>query len=228
MRSTEHGDNLICLTRLWAFNCYLLREDDGLTLIDTGLPRSADQILAAAAAAGAPIRRIVLTHGHQDHVGSLDALVEQLAEVEVLAGDREARLIAGDRRLDDDEPANKLRGRYPTLQTEPTRTLADGDRVGSLEVVATPGHTPGHVAFLDTRDRTLIAGDALQTAGGIAVAGVVRPMFPLMAMGTWSKGLAKSSAVRLRMLEPTRLAVGHGAVLEQPLEAMEEAIGQAD
>jgi glyoxylase-like metal-dependent hydrolase (beta-lactamase superfamily II) len=49
-----------------------------------------------------------------------------------------------------------------------TRTLQPGDTVGSLEVVASPGHTPGHVSFLDRRDGTLLAGDAYSTLGGVA------------------------------------------------------------
>ena len=51
------------ITKFGFVNCYLVREDDGLTLVDTMLPRSGKQILAAAAAAGAPIRRIVLNAG---------------------------------------------------------------------------------------------------------------------------------------------------------------------
>ena len=60
------------VTRLGMINVYLVREDDGVTLIDTALPRSAKAITAAASRLGAPIKRIALTHSHGDHVGSLD------------------------------------------------------------------------------------------------------------------------------------------------------------
>jgi glyoxylase-like metal-dependent hydrolase (beta-lactamase superfamily II) len=99
--------------------------------------------------------------------------------------------------------------------------------VGSLEVVAAPGHTPGHVAFLDVRDRTLIAGDAFQTRGGMAVSGVVRPLFPFPAFGTWHQSTALATAQALRRLQPARLAVGHGRSLEEPGPAMDAAIDVA-
>ena len=215
------------LTRMRAVNCFLVREDDGLTLVDTGLPGSAEAILSAASEAGGEISRIALTHAHGDHVGSLAVLHERLPGVEVAISQRDARFLRGDKSLDPDEPAAKLKGSYVKVDVEPTRLLSAGDRVGSLEVVASPGHTPGHVAFLDTRDLTLIAGDSFQTLGGVAVAGTIKPLFPLPALGTWHKPTAAASARKLRELEPSRLAVGHGRVLESPLGDMDAAIADA-
>src|SRR6266487_2367314 len=163
MKTTTHGNHLIQLTRFGAINCYLLREDDGFTLIDTGMAGSAEQILAAARQYGLPIVRIVLTHAHVDHVGS-------------------------------------------------------------LEVIATPGHTPGHAAFLDNRDRTIIEGDAFQTLGGVAVSGTLELLFPLPALATWHKPLALESARKLLAFAPAQLAVGHGRVLANPVVKMEQAI----
>jgi glyoxylase-like metal-dependent hydrolase (beta-lactamase superfamily II) len=100
--------------------------------------------------------------------------------------------------------------------------------VGSLAVVAAPGHTPGHIAFLDTRDRALIAGDAFQTRGGIAVSGIVRPLFPFPAMATWDLPTALRSAVELRALNPSLLTVGHGNALVNPESAMDRAIATAE
>ena len=228
MKTTPHGKNLIKLTRLGMFNCYLVREDDGFTLIDTNLPGSAKSILAAASAHGAPIVRIVLTHAHGDHVASLDALKHELPEVPVAITARDARFLAGNMTLDPDEPQEKLRGGYQLCETKPTRLLEPGDRIGSLEVIASPGHTPGHAAFLDVRDKTLIAGDAFQTQAGIAVSGVLRWLFPFPAMATWHKPTALQSAQSLRALNPARLAVGHGNVLEDPLAAMDQAIREAE
>jgi hypothetical protein len=83
------------------------------------------------------------------------------------------------------------------------------------------------VAFIDVRDRTLIAGDAFQTRGGIAVSGVLRPLFPFPAMATWNKQAALASATALRALRPTLLAVGHGKALRDPATDMDGAIEAA-
>lgn len=231
MRAKRYGDFLIQLTRypvLFPVNVYLVREDDGFTLVDTGLAGSARAILAAAREHGGEIRRIVLTHAHLDHASSLDALRAALPGTAVAIGQREAALLRGELGLAPGEPPSKLRGTYVTSTTRPDRELHPGDHVGSLEVVAAPGHTPGQIALLDRRDRTLIAGDAWQTRGGVAVSGTLVWTFPFPALATWHKPLALASARVLRALEPARLAVGHGAVLGNPLPAMDQAIAVAE
>jgi glyoxylase-like metal-dependent hydrolase (beta-lactamase superfamily II) len=212
------------IARLGMVNAYLVEEDDGLTLIDTTLPRAATAILKAAG--GRPIRRIALTHAHLDHIGSLDELAEKLPGVEVLISARDARLLAGDKSLDPGEERGKLRGGFPGAKTQPTRTVAPGERIGSLEVVASPGHTPGHVAFLDTRDRTLYCGDAYSTLGGVATTAKVNWRFPLPSKATWHHATALESARTLRALDPARLAPGHGKVVENPGPAMDSAIAR--
>ena len=64
MNTTPVTDNITQLTRLHFVNAFLVREDDGLTLIDTTVGGGADDLIKASEKAGAPIRRIVLTHGH--------------------------------------------------------------------------------------------------------------------------------------------------------------------
>lgn len=226
MKMQQHGRHLFQLTRLGAFNSFLVREEDGLTAVDTNMGGSAPGILAAAQRLGLPLRRVVLTHSHSDHVGSLDALHALLPGAEVLISAREARLLEGERALDQSErePGARLRGGYVKCSTLPTRLLADGERVGSLRVMMTPGHTPGHLALFDERDGTLIAGDALQTQAGVAVSGDLRALFPFPALATWHAPSALASARALIGVAPARLAVGHGPVLEEPLPAMRRAV----
>ena len=210
-------------------NAFLVEEDDGLTLIDTTMGRGAAKaILAEAGKLGRPIVRIALTHAHQDHIGGLDALAAELPGVEVLISTRDAKLLAKDTSPEPGEPADaKVRGGISGAKTQPTRLLEPGDRVGSLEVVAAPGHTPGHIAFLDTRDRTLIAGDAYSTLGGVATSAKPNPRFPLPALATWHRPTALATARALRALDPSRLAVGHGRTVENPAAAMDAAIARA-
>jgi glyoxylase-like metal-dependent hydrolase (beta-lactamase superfamily II) len=215
------------ISRLGFVNCYLVEEEDGLTLVDTLIPRSGKPILAEAERLGRPIVRIALTHAHGDHIGSLDELAGQLPGAEVSISARDARLMAGDKTLDPGEPDDKLRGGYPGAKTRPGRRFSPGERVGSLEVVDSPGHTPGHVAFFDTRDGTLYCGDTFSTLGGVATSAKVNPRFPLPTMATWHRPTVVESARALRALDPARLAPGHGKVVESPAAAMDAAIAKA-
>jgi glyoxylase-like metal-dependent hydrolase (beta-lactamase superfamily II) len=223
MRVVKETETLFRLTRFGMINCFLVREPDGFTLIDTGLAGSAGSILRAADSLGGTIRRVALTHAHLDHIGSLDALVAAQPNLEIGIGKREARLLARDFTLDAGERGTTLVG-FTGAKTRPTRLLADGDRIGSLQAVACPGHTPGHFAYFNTRDNSLLAGDAFTTQTGLVVAGVFKPLFPFPALFSWNAGLAAKSAARLRLLNPSLLAVGHGQTLLSPLQAMDSAL----
>ncbi|WP_336776513.1 MBL fold metallo-hydrolase [Paenibacillus sp. MMO-58] len=232
MRVTRHEQvyQLSFMPKMFPVNCYLVEEEKSLTLIDAAMPGNAEAILKAAKQIGKPITRIVLTHAHSDHIGALDAIRKQLTDVTVYISARDSRLLNGDRSLDPNEPETPIRGGVPKpgkIATRPDVLLRDGDRVGSLLAIMTPGHTPGSMSFLDSRSHALIAGDAFQVRGGIAVSGQVRWKFPFPAMATWNKIESLRSAMKLLNLKPSLLAVGHGDLIVQPEAMMELAIQSA-
>ncbi len=227
MKLTQHGENLWQITRLTAFNSFLVREDDGLTVVDANMSGTGKDILRAAETIGLPITRITLTHAHADHVGSLDEVAAQVPEAEVAFTARTAEFLRGNVTLLPDEPQVKIRGSFVERTTQATRLIGPDDKVGSLQVISAPGHTPDHIAFYDERDDTLIPGDAFQTKGGVAVAGVTRWLFPFPGMAAWHLPTALETAIALRALNPARMVVGHGGMLEQPAAQMDKAIQEA-
>ena len=220
------AENLTRISRLGIVNCFLVREDDGLTLVDTMLKGSAKRILAAAEEAGAPIVRIVLTHYHDDHSGSLDALAEALPEAEVMWPARETPFMRGEAELEPGEPEGKVRAIKP-VKAEPARELNGGDRVGSLEAIASPGHSPGHLALprhprphADRGRRLLDARRGRDDR---------RAVLALPAARASSPGTARSSSNpprRCARSSPRAWPSGHGKTVDDPLAAMDAAIAK--
>jgi len=102
MSTTAATDRITQLTKFHFVNAYLVEEEDGLTLVDTAL-RAAGDLLRAAG--DRPVRRIALTHGHGDHVGSLDVLKATLGgDVEVLMPELDAQIHAGEAFADKKPP----------------------------------------------------------------------------------------------------------------------------
>lgn len=220
---------LAFMPRIFPVNCYLVEEENSLSLIDAAMPYSAKSIVKTAKSIGKPIRNIIITHAHADHVGALDRLKELLPEVEVSISYRDSQLLKGDTAILPYEKNTPIRGGVPkNIKTSPDHLLHEGDRIGSLEVIHTPGHTPGSISLFDTRNHSLIVGDAFQTRGGIAVSGTVKPFFPFPALATWDKETALTSARKLIEVGPSLLAAGHGKMIGNPIEHMKKAIDLAE
>lgn len=140
-------------------NCSLVWNEDNRrgALVDPG--GDLDAIARAVEEEGVQVEKILVTHGHLDHVGGVAELAERLA-VPVEGPQREdAFWIEG-------LPMQAQMFRFPEPRVfTPDRWLEQGDRVSvggiELEVFHCPGHTPGHVVFYSSTDELAIVGDVL-------------------------------------------------------------------
>ena len=203
MQTVADGVVLIPLAPRFGLNAYLLGET---VLVDTGMPHQRGRMERALE--GQEPERIVLTHAHADHAGTVAALSAKYgAEVRCGTADL-ADLAAGvsppialGRPM---VPIQRAIVRYRGLRAMP---LEDGDDVGhGFVAVATRGHTPGHHALWRERDRVLIAGDALFGFNTRLRTGVFAP--PKFDQPEPSSVLL--SIKRLAELRPDTIVFGHG------------------
>ena len=164
-------------------NCYLLEDEDGVTLVDTGLPATWDELGDALEEIGRPqdLTAVVLTHAHFDHLGCA-ARAQAEWQVPIWAHDQDHYLAAHPYRYAHEKPRLLYPLRYPRGRRMLTdmaragalrvrgvrglRSLAAGtvlDVPGRPRVVFTPGHTAGHCALHLADRSTVLSGDALVT-----------------------------------------------------------------
>jgi len=151
-------------------NAYLVDDGGVLTLVDAGPPWAAGAGLDASVEAGyamTDLQRVLLTHYDADHVAGLSKLAGY--DVEVYAGQSDAGLVAGTA----SPSLDSLKGVTQALLSPfvgdspvPVHSLDDGDTVGSFTVHATPGHTPGHVAYVSESLDAAFVGDLLVESDG--------------------------------------------------------------
>ncbi|HEX6624921.1 MAG TPA: MBL fold metallo-hydrolase [Pyrinomonadaceae bacterium] len=223
-------------------NVYLIAEEP-LTLIDTG-PKTREALealkegLRRARVRVSDIRRIVLTHAHEDHCGLAKSLRDEAKDAEVFVhgwetGHRKGRLEYAEHRellVRAGVPAGELeqmrrmyegvRQYADALEDGEHAELVDEEEIrfekGSLRVVHTPGHTPGSCSFLREADRTLIAGDCVLkriTPNPVLSPDPVDPARRFRSLAEYLVSLA-----RLRALSPTLVHGGHG----EPVHDYEE------
>ena len=151
-------------------NAYLLADDDGLTVVDTGTPFDAAHVEGAVDAAGydlASVSRVLLTHYDFDHVGST---AELSVGAPVYAGRDDADLVTGEARpgLSGAKPLLQfaLGPLVPDVPAGRVRRVDDGDDIGGFTAYHTPGHTPGHTAYVHEERGVAFLGDLVAERDG--------------------------------------------------------------
>ena len=200
-------------------HAFLLDEGTELTLIDTLFDTDARRVVDRIGSIGRSVedlKHIVLTHAHRSHLGGL-ATLKGLSGATVYSHPWEADIVAGERTAQPVTPvpmrplsaywrvyylqlgAALGRGKHPPCPVD--ATLEDGDTVGPITVLHTPGHTPGHLAFWWPDRGVLFAGDAIATYP------VFGPGWPAFTLNPTQH---RASLRRMAELDTAVLAVGHG------------------
>ena len=197
---------------LGASNVYLCVDQDGLTLIDAGMPRQTPKILTYMRKLGYPpasLRRILITHADVDHAGSLAALVTATGAVVYAGSQTAAHLRQGRSPEHLPRPMQFLLNRFlrydPIPQVSVVTEAAELPSLGGLKIMASPGHTLEHHAFFSPTTGVLFAGDALNTRQ--------KRLNLTPRLITADISLAQQSARLLLRLHPTLFACGHGPPL---------------
>jgi glyoxylase-like metal-dependent hydrolase (beta-lactamase superfamily II) len=202
-------------------HAFLVVTDDGVVLVDTGLPRHSGYFQRALREAGKTIgdvRTILLTHWHADHTGNA-ADLQRRSGARVVAHTLDASLISGGRPIATNTLAKVMARVTGDLEPVPVdeELTADGAfSVPGFTAIHTPGHTPGHVSFLlDRAGGILFTGDAAAGRGGR-----VRPTPKMM---TDDQAQARASVDRLARLDFDIAVFGHGpAVRGRAVEKFKE------
>lgn len=173
---------------LYAVNCTILRLGDKVYIVDPG--SEATFIAAQLKKMALTPSAILLTHAHFDHIGAVNELERRFPGLPVYLGERDFPVLT--------HPFNQLAPEYPPIK-RPEQLISAAELAG-VEVIATPGHTPGGVSYYFPEDKLLLSGDTL-FAGSYG-----RTDFPGGDMATLRTSLKKL----YDLPEETLVIPGHG------------------
>jgi glyoxylase-like metal-dependent hydrolase (beta-lactamase superfamily II) len=169
-------------------SAYIVVRAGEAAVVDTGVEGSESAIesgLTALDVDWGAVGHVIITHRHGDHQGSLPGVLEAATGATAYAGAGDVAAITSPR---------------------PLVSVGDGDRIFDLEIVETPGHTPGHISVLSPDASLLIAGDALNGLGGGVIG--ANPQF------TDDMALANLSVQKLAGFRYDTVVFGHGEPVE--------------
>jgi len=183
-------------TNLGFVSAYVVARGNKAAIVDTGVEGSADaigQTLTDLGLTYSDVESVILTHHHGDHAGSIAEVLERAVNATAWAGEADLASIAGE-----------------------VSGLFGGEDVFGMEMLATPGHTAGHMAAIDHGAGLLIAGDALTVDGAAAA----EPP----AQFTADMDGARDTIRLLAQLSFNTLLVGHGDPIESGADASVAAL----
>jgi glyoxylase-like metal-dependent hydrolase (beta-lactamase superfamily II) len=197
-------------------NSYIIRDDDGLTIIDVGMPFSEKKTLEYLAHLGRSaqdVKRILITHADLDHYGCL-APLQTATGARTYASQAEAEAIA---KGISSRPVNRNVGRFQAfmirlmgkylkaIPCQVNEILTEGQILpvlGGLQVVETPGHSPGHLSYYSPSTGILFCGDSMRTDG--------RGLRGSRSRNNWNQSMAEESVKKQAALHPQIICPGHG------------------
>ena len=202
---------------LGASNCCLIAENGMLALVDAGVKRSYPKIIHHIESIGfspSQLTHILLTHADIDHVGAARQLqaisgakiyASQIAADALVHGRSSRQIKAGVFT----PVLSWFEGLSDAMQLTADEILAEGDTLpflGGLQVIATPGHTPGHISFYAPQVKLLFAGDSVSTQTD-------KVLYNRMKIFNWDQEKMKASVHRQHKLHPEIVTSRHGPVV---------------
>ena len=167
-------------------SAYVLIRGNKAAVVDTGVAGSEDaigEVLDAAGPGWAGVSDVILTHRHGDHAGSLPEVMRRATAATGHIGQEDLAQISSPR---------------------PLKAAADGSEIFGVQIVATPGHTLGHISVFDPETGVLVTGDAVRNTSGLQGSD---PQY------TDDEAAAAASLAKLAKLPVKTILFGHGEPL---------------